>query len=280
MKFYRYLAQAVVRNLRETLILEKQIKAIIVLQRFWRCQSKVLQFRRVQENAALKCQTIFRGYIQRKKYINLKETVLKIQAKWRTRICYKCFQKKKSSTLTIQKWIRGYLVRKAIKLHHSSAVTIQKTWKRYLWKKHTKANSAAITLQSYFRMLGVRKSYLNARSRNKAAICIQAHWRRSKAIQIKKEKLHCISIIQAHVKGFIARQHFVKLKSSALVIQSCWKTIKAIQNFKRQKEACLTVQRYWRGYTDRKSFNTKRNAIVTLQKNLNVILQKKRKEEN
>ena len=130
--FPRYLARKVVEHLRLETRYQKEMKAVLLLQKFWRRHHTNLKLQRERKKAAVVVQKYWRCYIERKKFTIQRKSATRIQACWKARKAYMEHQRKKSCIITIQKVCRGFLVRKLMQRQHSSATLIQKQWKGYI----------------------------------------------------------------------------------------------------------------------------------------------------
>lgn len=103
------------------------------------------------------------------------------------------------SIIRIQLWFRGMLQR----------------------RKFTTHRSAAITIQSYWRMYVAQKQYQSKKSRVDAVILIQATWRMFVTRKWFNRLRKGVVIVQAHIRGKLARISFNKahrqVKLNALV---------------------------------------------------------------
>lgn len=94
------------------------------------------------------------------------------------------------SIILIQRWFRGILLKRKFLMYRSAAITIQSYWRMYLAQKR----------------LGLKKMQINA------ATMIQAAWRGYKERKWMKKLKHGIVIVQARVRGYIAREAFKIMK--------------------------------------------------------------------
>ena len=80
---------------------------------------------------------LFRGFVQRKKFLELKDAVLAIQSAYRGRLIRDAIRKRKyeKSVLTIQRYWRGYLVRREEIKRRRKIVKVQSYVRRWLAKR-------------------------------------------------------------------------------------------------------------------------------------------------
>lgn len=109
------------------------------------------------------------------------------------------------SIIMIQRWFRGILQRRKYLLYRSSAIAIQSCW----------------------RMYSARKQFVHKKSRVHAAIVIQSMWRMYVTRKCYNSLRKGIVIIQAHIRGKLARILFKKLYKQVCfgLWENMWKSI-------------------------------------------------------
>lgn len=105
-------------------------------------------------------------------------------------------------------------------------------------KLHTKIIDSIIMIQRWFRSILQRRKYLNMRS---AAVTIQSFWRMGSAqkqVVDLKSQVHSVVLIQATWRMFITRKWYQKLRNGTVLIQSHIRGLQARNKYKgmvRQK---------------------------------------------
>ena len=179
----------------------------------------------------------------------------------------KMMLKEQKSTVIIQKCWRGYLARKEIKKMHVAATQIQKVWKGAIQRaSYVRTISYVVDLQSWFRMILARKHYQQIlKERSQAALIIQTNFRRHAAqnqlYAMKREnarkKHDAATLIQKHVKMYLAKKKFVQLKNQI----EAERLSKEVQ----RENATLILQHAFKGWRDRVAFLRKRRAATLIK---------------
>ena len=198
---------------------------------------------------------------------NLAAIVLQKNYRMRLAMLEKMKLKEQKSAVIIQKFWRGYQARKEIKKLHLAATQIQKTWKGACVRaSYVRTLSYIIDLQSWFRMILAKRQYqqmLNERSQ--AALIIQTNFRRhaaqNKLYAMKREnakkKNDAATVIQKHVKMYLAKKKFIHLKGQ----MEAERLSKEVQ----RENATLILQHAFKGWRDRLAFLRKRRAATLIK---------------
>ncbi|KAM4036743.1 unconventional myosin-IXa isoform 5-T5 [Anomaloglossus baeobatrachus] len=119
-------------------------------------------------------------------------------------------------------------------------------------------------LQQWLRAMLERKRFLHLKD---AAITIQRHWRYYKKrwseeeMQAKEHTFYqAACIVQSWWKGYKARQGYLKIKESTIIIQTSWR-----KYWLHRQRAAICIQTAWRSHIARKQYKCKRKHIITLQ---------------
>ena len=86
--------------------------------------------------------------------------------------------------------------------------------------------------------------------------------------KLRSEKLHaCGVMIQKHIRGWLAKVTFGKMKRSALAIQCRVRGIMArrLAKLKRDTRAAVVIQANYKAYKARAGYLAKREMVVKLQ---------------
>ena len=180
---------------------------------------------------AIKIQTIYRGFLARRKFLVIQRSAKFIQAMWRAKLAWQECKRRQ---------------------RERAAIRVQSTWRMYRCRRSylQKCQArAAIVLQSYVRMWRTRRAFLREtelgrqmaareaewQSKNCAAIMLQKHWRSSLArTQLKKLKeeafkVHMLSeqvrtlemlVAQTHLEKEQAVRDLVSLRSQTEPLES------------------------------------------------------------
>ena len=151
--------------------------AIITLQSACRMYAARKFARKLR--AVIKVQVMYRGTIQRRKFLKVKETVCRLQAAVRRNQARERFERTRKAIVAIQQWYRAQMAMKKIyeeyHLLKDSSVVIQSHFRRYLQRRaYLRDRQKVILAQSLVRMHLERNSFLQKRS---AAIVIQRRYR-------------------------------------------------------------------------------------------------------
>ena len=104
-----------------------------------------------------------------------------------------------------------------------------------------KLQNSAIKIQSYYRMINVRRNYLNL--------------------------LEKTIIISKNVRRFIIRNKFIQIKNRFIKLQSYVRMISKLQLFKLKIKSICLIQRYCRIFINKKN-EIRIKSIVNIQKNI------------
>ncbi|CAG9327141.1 unnamed protein product [Blepharisma stoltei] len=186
--------------------------------------------------AAIKIQAKFKGWKEHQKYKKIKESIIKIQKNVRGWICKKNYQKIKKNAIVIQKYVKGWICREnyaKLKLELKN----QKNFGQQFGTSLVKTED----IQS--------QTDLNMRDPILSAI----HLAPSKTLA-NKSLLSIVSLIQAHIRGFLKRKWYKKTKNSILLIQRAAKKYKFCRLYKEILHAIIFIQAMYRGYRVRKHY--------------------------
>lgn len=145
-------------------------------------------------DCAILMQKVVRGWLVRRQYIKIKETILKLQA-----------------------YSRSYLARKEFKRRREerAAIRIQSNWKAY------KCRTDFVRLRRLVLLIQAQSRGYLARERLKffkehqAAVVIQRNWRGYLARKLVEKKLQQIITVQSIVRSWFAKKVFRQLKIEA-----------------------------------------------------------------
>ncbi|XP_068545959.1 abnormal spindle-like microcephaly-associated protein [Anas acuta] len=235
--------------------MQQKIRAALVLQTYFRkWQSSKLAKRR---RAALVLQSWYRMNRDLKRYLHIKQSVIKIQAWYRCQIARHIYQQHRAQIVTIQQYYRAYILGKNER-------------ENYMRKR-----AAVVVLQAAFRGMNARILY----RQTKAACVIQSLWRmrqeKQRFLQLKKH----ITTLQSHVRKYQQVKRYKEMKNAASVIQTwyraCVDSKKAALSFQRMRLATIVLQSAYRGSKARKEAHILR-SVIKIQSSYRAYIVRKR----
>ncbi|XP_073498962.1 abnormal spindle-like microcephaly-associated protein isoform X2 [Phyllobates terribilis] len=265
--------------------LEATMNAVIVIQSHYRMIQERRKYLTLRA-AAVKIQSLCKMWQERKHYLALKLTVISVQRLIRAKILMlkerKTFIRKKAACVEIQSAVRGYLVRKRMSTWNSAATTLQ-AWYRMqkARKEYVRLCRAAVTVQRRLRAhndcVHYRKAFLLMK---RSAVRLQAAYRES--MQRRRVRLqHAAAVsIQAKYLCYMVRKRYLKMRQSALTIQSWYRgqkhTKNEMENFRKTKRAIVVIQAAYRGLKVRRQLHEQNAAAVIIQAVLRRFLAQRR----
>ncbi|NWQ73550.1 ASPM protein, partial [Columbina picui] len=191
------------------------------------------------------------GKVQRKKYLELKKSVIMLQA-----AC------------------RGMKVRQDLKTMHQSAAIIQSYYRMHKQQRDfRKLLLATRQIQQWFRACKERNTQLrNYMIMKRATLRIQAAFRGRKTRRLIRTMSESAVIIQRRFRTFLKRKHFINIKTAAIVIQRKYRATK-LAEIQRQKylsllNAAVIIQSAYRGFVVRKKLQQMHQAATVIQATL------------
>ncbi|XP_009701008.1 PREDICTED: abnormal spindle-like microcephaly-associated protein, partial [Cariama cristata] len=270
--------------------------AAIVLQSAYRGMEARKKARILR--SVIKIQSIYRAYIVRKRFKNLKSATVKIQAfvKMRQALGHYCalreatlyvqrryrsrryalqlkedYRKLRGACIRIQAVVRGYLVRKQIQRWRETAVFLQACYRmRRDRQRYLSIYSAAVVIQKHYRAykkhLCQRQEFLQVK---KAAVCLQAAYRGYKARKKLKLEYRAAIKIQTAFRAHAARMKYKAMVQASIVIQRWYRTYKTgnrqRMDFLMTRAAVLSLQAAFRGWKVRKQIRRQCVAATKIQ---------------
>ncbi|XP_069718289.1 abnormal spindle-like microcephaly-associated protein [Phaenicophaeus curvirostris] len=246
--------QAIYRGVRVRRRIHCMHQAAICIQATFKMHRVNIRYRAMRM-AAIIIQRQYRafcsGKVQRKKYLELKSSVVILQA-----AC------------------RGMKVRRDLKTLHQSAAIIQSYCRMYKQRSYfRKMLLATRQIQQWFRACKKRDAQVHNYMIMKSAIlCIQAAFRGMKARRYIRTMNESAELIQRRFRTFLERKHFISLKAAAIVIQRKYRATKLVK-IQRQKylsflNAAVIIQSAYRGFVVRKKMQQMHQAATVIQATL------------
>ncbi|NXL79237.1 ASPM protein, partial [Leptocoma aspasia] len=247
--------------------IQQKIKAALVIQSYFRKwqSSKVAKRRR----AALVIQSWYRMHRDLKKYLHVKQSVIKIQAWYRCQLARRVYQEHREKIVTIQQYYRAYKLGKAERESYlqkrAAVMVLQAAFRGMKARELYRQAKAACVIQSVWRMKREKQRFLQLR---KSVITLQSHVRKYQQVKRYKEIKNAASVIQtryrAHVAAKKAAAAFQRVRLAAIVLQSAYRGMQA------RRQACILrsvikIQSSLRAYVARNRFKKLRDATVKIQ---------------
>ena len=250
--------QSLARRYLARRVYSKRVFALSVLQCAYRCSL-------ARRKVTFKIEAIIEETHNRL----LTSSATKIQSAYRVKKLRSMFVRSKNAVVDIQKYWRGYKSRRTLKTQSFAATMIQSIWRQYWvysdYKMFIKEKEAAVLIQAYARRM-VTRQMIDVQSFS--ARMIQRQWHRHSLFTL--ETYH-VTMIQAVLRSYLARTHFLKLKKSAIVVQKiarvhhARKVFALEQNTRQCEDAAISIQRIWRGFSNQVQFQMDIFDIVCIQ---------------
>uniref|UniRef100_A0A8C1XCX3 Abnormal spindle microtubule assembly n=1 Tax=Cyprinus carpio TaxID=7962 RepID=A0A8C1XCX3_CYPCA len=261
--------------------------AAIIIQQQYRAYRSAFKGMRVRNNlrkshqAATVIQAHFRGHSQLKKYQRQQWAASILQQRFRAIMTKNTVMKRyaaiKTAAICIQSAFRGMMVRKQIAERHKSAKIIQKTYRVYKQRRDYLAlRNATIRIQQQYRaIVSARQQCKRFCSLRAAAITLQSMYR---GMRVRKEidrKHKAASVIQAMYKMYRSRVPFQAMKLAALVIQRKYRChLLRKENF---YNVINCFKALWRGHRSRKHHDT--SKVISMRRRLREVNRRVKEED-
>ncbi|KAF8774632.1 Abnormal spindle-like microcephaly-associated [Argiope bruennichi] len=276
-KIKRESAILIQRNMRKV-IAQRRFSAmklsVLCIENWW---SNILLSRKIRheylicQKAAIRIQTTWRMYLQKKHFKDLKKAVSIVI--W-YRSCKKqriMYLKTRENIIKLQALFRRYRDRKEYCKKKGAAIKIQSVFRGYYMRKRfLKMKSAVILIQKYYRGYQLVCHYKHQFTIMKSGFTrLQAQFRGFKARKELHKQIKAAVIIQSIFRSYSARKKFLSLKSDVIKIQKFYRGYRLMtlekKNFLALKEGFITLQAFFRGYKARKEFLSQKKAAICIQ---------------
>lgn len=207
-------------------------RCAIVIQK-WYCSRKLMEKEmnayRSKKLAAVKLQSAFRSYLQRKIYLEERRRIITVQSVVRMWIARCRWLSMKRTAILIQRKYRSRLalrhLRETIMKRHEAATRIQLWFRKQLILRRQrgvlKINCDCCSADSLMKNKKYADIWLDKLQRKLNAVCLlQKYWR---AWLCRK---HSAIKIQSVVRGWFVRRWLAQQTSAAVLIQSLWRGYK------------------------------------------------------
>lgn len=192
--------------------------------------------------------------VQLQRYTRLRHSVIRLQAAFRGMRARRQLKVRHAAAALIQRRFRTLMMRRRFLSLRRTAVWIQRKYRANVCAKHhlqqfRRLQKAAIKIQSWYRGWMVRKKM---QEMQRAATLIQATYRMHRTQVTFQTWKHASVLIQQRYRARRAaklqREHYVRLRHSAVVIQAAHKGMKARQLFRAKLRAAVIIQSTYRMY--------------------------------
>ncbi|XP_053929443.1 abnormal spindle-like microcephaly-associated protein isoform X2 [Cuculus canorus] len=252
-------------------------KATVKMQAIYR-GVKVRRQIHCMHQAAICIQAMFKMHRVNIRYQAMRIAAIIIQRHYRAFCLGKVQRKKylelKSSVIILQGAYRGMKVRRHLKTLHQSAAIIQSYCRMYKQRRYfRKLLLATRQIQQWFRACKERDAQVHNYMIMKSAIlCIQAAFRGMKTRRCLRTMNESAELIQRRFRTFLKRKHFLSVKTAAIVIQRKYRA-KKLAKIQRQKylsflSAAVIIQSAYRGFVVRKKMQQMHQAATVIQATL------------
>ncbi|NXO14867.1 ASPM protein, partial [Oriolus oriolus] len=230
---------------------------------------------RCMHQAAVCIQAMFKMHCMTIKYWSMRMAAIRIQRQYRAFHLGKVQRKKylelKKSVIILQAACRGMKVRQDLKTMHRSAAIIQSYYRMHKQQKDfRKLLLATRQIQQWFRACKERDAQVhNYTIMKNAVLHIQAAFRGMKTRRLIRTMNESAVIIQRRFRTFLERRRFLSVKSAAVVIQRKYRATK-LGKIQRQKylsllNAAVIIQSAYRGFVVRKRVQKMHQAATVIQ---------------
>ncbi|KAM4642165.1 abnormal spindle-like microcephaly-associated protein [Discoglossus pictus] len=234
------------------------------------CRRKFMQIR----TTVIQLQSYYRMCRSRRLYKMQQKAVLVLQRRYRSHMVMKrqreSYLEICNKIIRIQATVRGFCVRRRLWKMEQSATKIQATWRSFIQRKQflqIKASVLIIQQQYHGHLLKKkqREEYLKLRS---AATRIQATYRGLQARKVlRRERAACM--IQRSYRSFRAQREYTQLLRTVRTVQRRIRAKQERARFLEVRMATVCIQRWWRETLltrhFRQIFIQKRKAALKIQ---------------
>ncbi|NWV40623.1 ASPM protein, partial [Grantiella picta] len=247
--------------------IQQKIKAALVIQTYFRkWQSSKLAKR---TRAALVIQSWYRMHRDRKKYLHVKQSVIKIQAWCRCQLARHVYQQHRAKIVTLQQYYRAYKLgkteRNSYLQQRAAVIVLQAAFRGMKARELYRQAKAARVIQSLWRMKQEKRRFLQLKE---SVTTLQSHVRKYQQVKRYKEMKKAAAVIQtryrAHVAAKKAAAAFQSVRLAAIVLQSAYRGMQARKEA-HMLRSLIKIQSSFRAYVARKRFKNLRDATVKIQ---------------
>ncbi|KAL4635046.1 abnormal spindle-like microcephaly-associated protein [Arapaima gigas] len=266
--------QSSFRGMKARIEVQKMHRAATVIQAHYRKHKQFVHFQKLCWAASVVCQR-FRAVQLRnaevQKYRALKNGAVLIQRTFRGIKTRKRVREMHSAARMIQSHYRVYRARKKYLALKAATITIQQQYRalvaaRIQRKSYQSLVAACVTIQAAYRGMKTRKEL---QRKHQSATVIQSHFKMYRTMMRFKAMKLAATLLQqwyrSHLKGKQAREDFLKLRHSVIVVQAVFRGRTARLQIQRMHTAALVLQTQFRMQRRCLQFNKMRHAAKVIQ---------------
>ncbi|XP_057697772.1 abnormal spindle-like microcephaly-associated protein [Corythoichthys intestinalis] len=251
-----------------TIIIQSRYRALLL------CRAHRHKYEELKK-AALKIQTIYRGWRQREEFKKRDNAARVIQALFKMHRVHMAYVTMKCAAIILQERFRAKMLMdqqlKKYRTMKSAAIIIQAAYRGHRTRvKIAQMQRAAIVLQRKFLTMRERNKFLAIRS---ATLAFQQRYRA--VILMREEREHYLSkcrlviFLQAALRGYIIRKQLGIKHSAAVKIQSNFRRYLQTNYYRRLRWASGVLQARYKANKEirreKQALTAKRHAVIVLQ---------------
>ena len=239
-----------------------------------------------QHKHAVVIQAAFKGYVQRKRYLLLKQSVTVIEYYWRatlqSRQCRLSYLSLKKATVLLQSHVRRIRAQKVIARQHSAATVIQSAFRCYMDKKHYSLfkHNAEVIQYHWRATLLARKQKAGYLKYRKAVIIIQSLVRKRAVQKMMRRQHRAAAIIQASFRCHAQLNIYLQWKQSVNIISYYWRATLLARHHRNDyltlRQAIVTLQAHYRRYAVQKNMIRKHVSATIIQASFKRSIQRRK----
>ncbi|TGZ70841.1 hypothetical protein CRM22_002974 [Opisthorchis felineus] len=227
-----------------------------------RTQLSRLVFEAEQANrAAVRIQSCWRGFLERRQISKERSAAVRIQAWWRGQLVRRKWRETCQTVGIVQAYVRGFLARRRVAQLRRTAVQLR----------------AATVIQAFWRGSVVRRKLSSQRL---AASRIQHWWRGRIARQRFVRTYQAVVVLQVACRSYLARcrcqqlrlQVISRRELAARTLQHAWRSYRCRQRCIVEHEAAKRIQHWWRGRLRRIQWRRTIRVVLWIQRKWRHIL--------
>ncbi|NXL31090.1 ASPM protein, partial [Glaucidium brasilianum] len=235
--------------------------------------------------AAICIQATFKMHCMNIKYQAMRMAAIIIQRQYRAFCLGKVQRKKylelKKSIVILQAACRGMKVRQDLKTLHQSAAVIQSYYRMHKQQRDfRKLLLATRRIQQWYRACKARNTQVhNYIIMKSAAVRIQAAFRGMKTRRLIRTMSESAELIQRRFRTFLRRKYFLSIKTAATVIQRKFRATKLAKiqrkKYLTMKNSALVIQASYRCMKERQRLKIMHVSAIVIQSSYRMYVQRR-----
>ncbi|KAF0720160.1 Aste57867_515 [Aphanomyces stellatus] len=230
--------------------------------------------RRVRIEAAITVQKYVRRYLERKRYLHIRQSIIKVQAKVRMFLARKKFRLMRRRVTLVNACVRRWLARRRFLRIKHAAIRIQSVERgrkaRVLAKYLRAAPKAQTVIAKHMRRYLARKKFLKLKTSGYIIkSVIQTYHYRKRFLHLRQAAI----AISKSAKRFLAKRRYARQRAAAIQLHAVGRGFlarlkygkKARQRAQRRAKAQTAISRMMRGYLGRLHYRRAQKCIVMVQ---------------